>query len=82
MELKLVSLERTLSFTDVQAVFAKSPIGWFGILPRHAPAVFLLRDSPVRVKLPEGEKVFQVKNGVLYVREDRVTVAAAEVRGA
>lgn len=81
MELKLVSCERTFSFPDVQAVFAKSPVGWFGILPRHAPAVFLLQDSPIRIKLPDGEKVFQVKNGVLYVRENRITVAAAEVRG-
>lgn len=82
MELKLVSSACTFSFADVQAVFAKSPVGWFGILPRHAPAVFLLQDSPVRIKLPDGEKVFLVKNGVLYVREDRVIVAAAEVRSA
>ena len=82
MELRLVSSERTMSFTDVYGVFAKSPVGWFGILPRHAPAIFLLQNSPLRVKLPEGEKVFLVKNGVIYVRENRVTVTADEIQSA
>ncbi|MCS7239709.1 MAG: hypothetical protein NZ651_00410 [Candidatus Bipolaricaulota bacterium] len=82
VELRIFSCERPVFAGEVQAVFAKTPLGWFGILPHHAPAVFLLRDSPVRVKLAEGEKLFHVKGGVLRVRENRVTIVAAEVRHA
>lgn len=78
----MISCEKTAFAGEVQAVFAKSPVGWFGILPHHAPAAFLLQNSPLRAKLPEGEKVFHVKNGVLYVRENRVTVVADEVQSA
>jgi hypothetical protein len=42
----------------------------------------LLQNSPLRVKLSEGEKVFLVKNGVIYVRENRVTVTADEIQSA
>jgi len=82
MELLVISCERPVFSGEVQAVFAKSPVGWFGVLPRHAPAVFLLRDAPLRAQLPTGEKVFRVKNGVLHVRENRVTVVADEVQSA
>lgn len=67
---------------QVQAVYAKSPVGWFGILPKHAPATFLLRETPLRVELPEGEKRFHVVGGVLHVRDNRIIVAAEEVRDA
>ncbi len=82
MELRVISCEKTVFVGEVHAVFAKSPLGWFGILSRHTPAAFLLQDTPLRAKLPEGEKVFHVKNGVLHVRENRVTVVADEVQSA
>ncbi len=79
MELRIISCERPVFSAPVQAVYAQSPEGWFGILPRHAPAVFLLRDAPVRAVLSQGEKRFFVRRGVLHVREDVVTVVADEV---
>lgn len=79
MELRVISCERPVFSAPVQAVYAKSPVGWFGILPKHAPAVFLLKDAPVRAVLPSGEKRFFVRTGVLHVREDVVTVVADEV---
>ncbi|MEN3010870.1 MAG: hypothetical protein ABDI20_07930 [Candidatus Bipolaricaulaceae bacterium] len=80
MELRIVSCERPVFSSSVLAVYARSPVGWFGLLPKHAPAVFLLQEAPLRAVLPEGEKRFFVRNGVLYVREDVVTVVADEVR--
>lgn len=79
MELRIVSCERPVFSATVQAVYAKSPDGWFGVLPRHAPAAFLLKDAPLRAVLPQGERRFVVKTGVLYVRKDGVTVVADEV---
>lgn len=82
VELHVISCERPLFSGKVDAVFAKSPVGWFGILPRHAPATFLLQDSPLRVKTAEGERVFFVRRGVLHVQENVVTVVADEIRSA
>ncbi|MFN3346208.1 MAG: F0F1 ATP synthase subunit epsilon [Candidatus Bipolaricaulaceae bacterium] len=81
MELRIISCERPVFSSAVLAVYAKSPVGWFGILPRHAPAAFLLKDAPLRAVLPHGEKRFRVKTGVLYVRKEGVTVVADEVEG-
>lgn len=82
MELRIISCEKVVFAGQVRAVYAKSPVGWFGILPKHAPAVFLLSDSPVRVQLPEGEKTFHVRGGVLHVRQDQLTLVAEEVQRA
>lgn len=79
MELRIVSCERPVFSASVLAVYAKSPVGWFGLLPKHAPAVFLLRDAPLRAVLPQGEQRFTVRTGVLHVRDDVVTVVADEV---
>lgn len=82
VELHIFSCKRPVFSGQVRAVYAKSPVGWFGILPEHAPATFLLRETPLRVELPQGEKRFHVVNGVLHVRDDQVLVAAEEVRDA
>ncbi len=82
MEVQIFSCKRPVFSGQAQAVYAKSPVGWFGILPRHAPATFFLEETPLRVELPEGERKFHVVRGVLYVRDNKVTIVAEEVRGA
>lgn len=80
MELRVISCEKLVFSGEVLAVYAKSPVGWFGILPKHAPAVFFLPESPLRVQLPAEEKTFFVRKGVLRVLENRLTLVAEEVR--
>lgn len=82
MELRIISCEKVVFSGEVQAIYAKSPVGWFGILPKHAPASFFLDASPLRVQVPKGEERFHVRRGVLHVRDDRVTLVAEEVRHA
>jgi F0F1-type ATP synthase epsilon subunit len=82
VELRIIAGERVVFSGAVQAVYAKSPVGWFGVLAKHAPAVFLLEDSPLRVQLSQGEKKFHVRRGVLHVQDDKLTLVAEEVRHA
>lgn len=80
VELRIFSCQKPEFSGEVQALYAKSPVGWFGILPGHAPASFLLQDTPLRAELAQGEeKTFHVKRGVLHVRKNVVTVVAEEV---
>lgn len=80
MEVRIFSCQKPVFSGKARAVYAKSPVGWFGILPRHAPASFFLQETPLRIQSESGEKVFLVKRGVLQVRENRVTVVAEEVQ--
>jgi len=80
VELRIISCEKLVFSGEVLAVYAKSPVGWFGILPGHAPAMFFLSESPLRVQLSGEEKTFFVRNGVLQVRENRLTLVAEEIR--
>lgn len=56
------------------AVYARSPEGWFGILPGHAPAAFALTEHELCVTTPEGSRTFRVRGGTLYVDRAGVTV--------
>jgi len=79
VELRIISCEKLVFSGEVLAVYAKSPVGWFGILPKHAPAVFFLSESPLRVQLPGEEKTFLVRRGVLQVLDNRLTLVAEEI---
>ncbi len=59
-------------------VYARSPEGWFGILPGHAPAAFALADHELRVTTPEGNRTFRVRGGTLYVDRAGVTVLTSQ----
>ena len=57
-------------------VVAPSVLGYFGVLPRHAPMRCLLREGLLRVKLPDGtERRFSVGPGFFEVERDRVAIA-------
>lgn len=80
VDLQIVSPLGVVFSGPVQAVYAKSPLGWFGVLSGHTPAAFVLQSSPLRAITASGETRFQVEEGVLHVRENRITVVAREVR--
>lgn len=76
MECRIIACERVAFSGKAEGVYARSPEGWFGVLPGHAGAAFTLSDSPVRVITPEGTRTFHVKAGTLYVSREGVTVLA------
>lgn len=74
MECRIVACERVVFAGAATSVYARSQEGWFGILPGHAPAVFVLTEAPIRVTTAGGTRSFQVQGGTLYVDPRGVTV--------
>ncbi|MCL2780847.1 MAG: F0F1 ATP synthase subunit epsilon [Actinomycetia bacterium] len=78
MHVELVSVERPLWSGEAVAVYARTPDGEIGVLPRHAPLLAALAPGwTVRIQ-PEGaaQLTFAVHGGFLSVREDGVSVLA------
>ncbi len=80
MKVRLLSAEKEVFSGEAEAVYARSPAGWFGILTGHAPASFGLVDSPLRVVTPTGERLFRVGSGLVHVGRDAVVILADEVK--
>jgi F-type H+-transporting ATPase subunit epsilon len=76
MRCELRSAEETLFDGEVTMVVAHSPLGEFGILPRHAPLLAALDAGPLRIETPQGERVFVLRSGLLRVQADRVSILA------
>ncbi len=79
MTCKVLASERVLLEAEASRVSCRTPVGWLGILPGHAPAVFGLRDAPLRVATADGERRFRVQRGVIRVSRWGVLVLADEV---
>jgi F-type H+-transporting ATPase subunit epsilon len=79
MHLELVSVERAIWSGEATAVYAITPEGGLGILPRHAPLLAeLISGSTVRIQTegaPERTAVLP-GGGFLSVRPDGVSVLA------
>lgn len=76
VECRVITCARLVFSGKAQAVYARSPEGWFGILPGHAPAAFTLADGPVRVVTEGGERRFDLEGGTLLVDRTGVTILA------
>jgi F-type H+-transporting ATPase subunit epsilon len=79
MRCELRSAEETLFDGEATMIVAHSPLGEFGILPRHAPLLAALDAGPLRIQTPEGQRVFVLRSGLLRVQADRVSVLAEGV---
>jgi len=79
MNVRLIGAERQVFSGEATALYAQGTEGWFGILSRHAPAIFALEDAPLRIVTDSGEHVFRVRAGVVHVRRDEVVILADEV---
>lgn len=78
MHCQLRSADRMLFDGDAVMVVAKSALGEFAVMERHAPLLAVLETGAVRVKTGDGEEAFAVGGGLLRVQENRVTVLADE----
>ncbi len=78
MEVRLVSVERAIWEGEATAVFARTPEGELGILPRHVPLLAALEPGWVVRIDREGEDALRVAahGGFLSVRKDGVSVLA------
>lgn len=78
MHVELVSIERPLWSGEANAVYARTPEGQLGILPRHAPLLGVLEPGwIVRIDRDgEDELRVAVHGGFLSVTDEGVSVLA------
>ncbi len=76
MRVIILSPERPVFEGQATAIVAPAYDGEVGILPRHAPFMTLLGEGRLLVRRQEGTREFQVKGGLLQVRQDTVRVVA------
>lgn len=79
MKCEVIACDRVVFSAEMKSVTTRTPEGALGILPRHAPAAFVLVDAPLRVRTPSGELTFRVKNGLARVSPEGVIVLADSV---
>jgi len=76
MRCQVRTSDRTLFDGDAVMVVARSALGDFAVMARHAPLLAVLDAGPLRVKTDREELLFAVRGGLLRVLEDRVMVLA------
>jgi F-type H+-transporting ATPase subunit epsilon len=76
IELRVVSVERSLFEGEADFILARGAEGELGILPGHAPLMTTLQPGELRIDHGEGSESLFVGGGFLEVLPDRVTVLA------
>ncbi len=79
MTCKLLAADRVVLDVEASQVSCRTPVGWLGIRPGHAPAVFGLRDAPLRIWASDGELSYHVRRGVVRVERQGVLILADRV---
>ncbi len=77
LNVAIVSAERSLWTGVAKSLVAKTPEGEIGIMPGHEPVLALLVESPMRIELEDGTRMFvAVHGGFFSVDSDNVNVIA------
>jgi F-type H+-transporting ATPase subunit epsilon len=80
MQVQLVAPDRMVWSGEAEFVSARTLDGELGILPRHAPLLGVLAESPVRIRPADGEEIVAaVHGGFLSVGPEGVQVLAETV---
>ena len=79
MKLEIIACDRVVLSAEAEYVSLRTPVGWLGILPGHAPASFSLREAPLVIRTRDGERTFRVGDGFVEVSPHGVTVLADAV---
>jgi F-type H+-transporting ATPase subunit epsilon len=76
LQLTIVTPERVVYDEEVDAVVATAWDGEVGILPRHMPMIALLGIGEFRARRGGTYQYFAVREGLLHVKDNVVTVLA------
>jgi F-type H+-transporting ATPase subunit epsilon len=78
MHCQIRSADRTFFDGEATMVVARSTRGEFAVMDDHAPLLAALRSGPLRVKTPDGERVFACFGGTLRVAADAAVTVLVE----
>ncbi len=76
MKLQIITPDTELFSGEVNTVVVPGSDGEIGILNGHAPLVSSLSEGKVKVKIDNGEKIFEVKGGVIEVLNNNIIILA------
>ena len=78
MQCRVRSADRTHFDGQATMVVARSTRGEFAVMDGHAPLLSAIRSGPLRIKTPDGERVFACFGGTLRVAEDATVTVLVE----
>lgn len=76
MYLDIITPDKKVFSGEVTSVSVPGSEGRFQVLNNHAPIISTLQPGQVKIKSVEGEKIFDVKGGVIEVLKNKVVVLA------
>lgn len=76
MHLDIITPEKKLFSGEVSSVTVPGTLGTFQVLKNHAPIISSLGKGKVKIKSAEGEKLFDIKSGVVEVLKNNIVVLA------
>jgi F-type H+-transporting ATPase subunit epsilon len=79
MLLEIITPDKKIYAGDAISVSVPGTDGRFQLLNSHAPIISTLLNGQVKVKDKEGEKIFDVKGGVIENLENKVIILAEAV---
>ena len=79
MFLEIITPDKKVFAGEVTSVQVPGSLGQFQILNNHAPIISTLTNGKVKIKSASGNKVFEVKGGVVEVLKNKVVVLAESV---
>ena len=74
MQVTVSKVHEVLFSGDALSLVADTTEGRVGIFPKHEPFVATLTEGTVSVRTQEGEKTFEVLDGVLEVSGNQATI--------
>ncbi len=76
MKLEIISPDSSLFVGESDSVIVPALDGELGILNHHAPLIAALKQGKVRIRQQGTEKTFDIKGGVLEVKQNKVIILA------
>jgi F-type H+-transporting ATPase subunit epsilon len=76
MQVEILSPDKNLFKGEATALLLPGSDGKLGVLNNHAPLIATLQKGQVKITTAEGEKVFDVNDGVVEVLKNKVIILA------
>ena len=80
LNLTITTPERLILQEQVDEVIAPGSLGYFGVLPSHAPFLSQLKAGELSYRIDENKHFLWINGGYCEVLEDRVTILAHKAR--
>ena len=79
MQLEIITPDKKVYSGEATSVSVPGTSGRFQLLKNHAPIISTLLNGKVKVRDKEGEKIFNVKGGVIENLDNKVIILAESI---